>query len=60
MSVEKANQSVLCGAECESVVDVLWECSAYSNVRVIFVEKLRETDTQSLTSLIVWRKLRMY
>ena len=32
----------MCGAECESVVYVLWECSAYSNIRAIFVEKLRE------------------
>ena len=23
----------LCGAECESVVHVLWEWSAYSNIR---------------------------
>ena len=33
---------MLCGTECESVVHVLWECSAYSNIRVTFVEKLRE------------------
>ena len=33
---------MLCGAECESVVHVLWECSAYSNIRVTFAEKLRE------------------
>ena len=33
---------MLCGAECESVVHVLWECSVYSNIRVTFVEKLRE------------------
>ena len=25
-----------------SVVHVLWECSAYSNIRGIFVEKLQE------------------
>ena len=25
-----------------SVVHVLWECSAYSNIRGTFVEKLRE------------------
>ena len=47
-------ECVLCGAECESVVHVLWECSAYSNIRATFVEKLRELlDMQSLTSLIV-------
>ena len=28
--------------ECEHVVHVLRECSAYSNIRVIFVEKLLE------------------
>ena len=33
---------MLCGAECESVVHVLWECSAYSNIRGIFVENLRQ------------------
>ena len=36
------SECVLCGAECESEVHVLWECSAYSNIRVTFVEKLRE------------------
>ena len=35
-------ECVLCGAECESVVYVFWECSAYSNIRGICVEKLRE------------------
>ena len=39
---EGKSECALCGAECESVVHVLWECSAYSNIRVIFVEKLRE------------------
>ena len=33
---------MLCGAECESVVHVLWECSAYSNIRGNFVKKLWE------------------
>ena len=32
----------LCGAECESVVHVLWECSAYCDVRISFKEKLQE------------------
>ena len=31
-----------CGAECESVVHVLWECPAYSNCRLTFLEKLQE------------------
>ena len=47
---------MLCGAECESVVHVLWECSAYSNIRGIFVDKLQElleTDMQILTSFVV-------
>ena len=39
---------VLCGAECESVVHVLWECSAYSN---LCGEAF--TDMQILTSLII-------
>ena len=33
---------MLCGSECESVVHVLCECSAYCNIRVTFVEKLLE------------------
>ena len=32
----------LCGAECESVVHVLWECSAYSSSRASFLLKLEE------------------
>ena len=39
---EGKSECGLCGAECESVVHVLWECSVYSNIRVIFVEKLWE------------------
>ena len=31
----------MCGAECESVVHVLWECSAYSS-RAGFMVKLEE------------------
>ena len=41
-SSESKSECVLCGAECESVVNVLWECSAYSNNRGTFVEKLWE------------------
>ena len=37
---EGKSECVLCGAVCESVVHVLWECSAYSNIRGTFV-KLR-------------------
>ena len=29
----------LCGAECESVVHVLWECSAYGSCRLMLLEK---------------------
>ena len=50
---EGKSEFVLCGAECESVVHVLWEYSAYSNIRGIFVGKLQElleTDMQILTS----------
>ena len=32
----------LCGAECESVMHVLWECSAYSSSRASFLLKLEE------------------
>ena len=32
----------MCGAECESVVHVLWECAAYSSSRASFTEKLQE------------------
>ena len=39
---EGKSECVLCGAECENVVHVLWECSAYSNIRDTFVEKLQE------------------
>ena len=39
---EGKSECVLGGAECESVVHVLWECSSYSNIRGTFVEKLRE------------------
>ena len=31
-----------CGAECESVVHVLWECTAYSSSRASCTEKLQE------------------
>ena len=33
-------ECALCGAECESVVHVLWECSAYSSSRASFLLKL--------------------
>ena len=32
----------LCGAECESVVHVLWECSSYSTCRDNFQEALKQ------------------
>ena len=35
-------ECTLCGAECESVVHVLWECTAYSSSRASFTEKLQE------------------
>ena len=35
-------ECTLCGAECESVVHVLWECSAYSSRRASFLLKLEE------------------
>ena len=36
---EGKSECTLCG---ESVVHVLWYCSIYTNIRVIFVEKLLE------------------
>ena len=35
-------ECTLCGAECESVVHVLWECSAYSSSRASFLLNLEE------------------
>ena len=35
-------ECTLCGAECESVVHVLWQCTAYSCSRASFTEKLQE------------------
>ena len=35
-------ECTLCGAECESVVHVLWECSAYSSSRASFLLRLEE------------------
>ena len=35
-------ECTLCGAECQSVVHVLWECPAYSNCRLTFLKKLQE------------------
>ena len=35
-------ECILCGAECESVMHVLWECPAYSSCRLEFLEKLQE------------------
>ena len=34
---EGKSECTLCGAECESVVHVLWECSAYSSSRASFM-----------------------
>ena len=35
-------ECMLCGAECESVVHVLWECSTYSTCRDNFQEALKQ------------------
>ena len=37
------------GAECESVVHVLWECTTYSSSRTSFMEKLQELLGDSYT-----------
>ena len=39
---EGKSERTLCGAEWESVVHVLWECTAYSSSRATFTEKLQE------------------
>ena len=36
-------ECMLCGAECESVCHVLWECSAYDSIRSNFIESLKDT-----------------
>ena len=38
---EGKSEYVFCSAECEGVVHVFSECSACSNIRGIFVEKLQ-------------------
>ena len=43
-------ECTLCGAECESVVHVLWECTAYSSSRASFREKLQELLGDSYTN----------
>ena len=35
-------ECTLCGAECESVVHVLWECPAYDSCRLMFLENHQE------------------
>ena len=39
---EGKSECTLCGAECERVVNVLWECLAYSSSRASFMVKLEE------------------
>ena len=39
---EDKSECALCSTEGESVVHVLWECLAYSNIRVILIEKCNE------------------
>ena len=38
----KEGKCTLCGAECENVVHVLWECSTYSSSRASFMVMLEE------------------
>ena len=40
--VEGRVECTLCGAECESVVHVLWECFRYSTCRDNFQEALKQ------------------
>ena len=46
-------ECTLCGAECESVVHVLWECPTYSNCRLTFLKKLQELLGDTLIRLII-------
>ena len=39
---EGRSQCTLCGDECESVAHVLWDCPAYSSIRISFMEKLSQ------------------
>ena len=41
----------VCGAECESVVHVLWECPAYSVCRESFRTKVRELRGDKIEQL---------
>ena len=42
IGIEVEKENLLCGAECESVVHVLWECSVYSSNKVSFMVKSEE------------------
>ena len=48
---ERESECTLCGAECESVVHVLWECSVYSSSRASFMVKLEERLGDRYTDL---------
>ena len=42
-------ESILCCAECESVMHVLWKCPAsYSSCRLLFLEKLQKISLVTL------------
>ena len=49
---EGMSEYTLCGAECENVVHVLRECTAYSS-RASFTEKLQETATHISIYLVM-------
>ena len=50
---EGKSECTLCGAECESVVHVLWECTAYSSSRASFTEKLQEMLGDSYADFVL-------
>ena len=64
-SREGKSECTLCGAVCESMVHVLWECSAYSSGRASFMLKLlgdKHADFEVLnsvekTSYVIWSEL---
>ena len=53
---EGKSECTLCGAECESVVHVLWECTAYNSSRASFMEKLQELLGDSFADFDLLRK----
>ena len=54
------SECTLCGAKCESMVHVLWECSAYSSSRASFMVKLEELLGEKYADFEVLKRHLMY